>query len=184
MNAATIELIGPRARLRPWRAVDRVPFAALNADLEVMEFFPAPLSRAASDAMIDRMQAAIAERGWGNWCLDIHGRCAGFVGLSPPTFEAHFSPCIEIGWRLARSAWGLGYATEAARLVLAFAFRELKLDQIVSFTTVLNLASRRVMERIGMTRNPADDFDHPRLPAGHPLRPHVLCRIARGATSS
>jgi RimJ/RimL family protein N-acetyltransferase len=184
MNPLTFERVGPRVRLRPWRDDDRAPFAALNADPDVMQFLPATLSRAESDAMIDRMQAAIAARGWGNWCLDIAGRCVGFVGLSEPMFEAHFTPCVEIGWRLARSAWGLGYATEAARLVLDFAFGDLKFDEIVSFTTVANLASRRVMERIGMTRDPADDFDHLRLPAGHPLRPHVLYRIARNATAS
>lgn len=183
MRTSRSGLIGARVRLRAWRDEDRALFAALNADPDVMQFFPAPLTHAESDAMIDRMQAAIAERGWGNWCLEVDGRCVGFAGLSTPNFVAHFTPCVEIGWRLSRSAWGHGYATEAARLALAFGFDDLKLDEVVSFTTFANVRSRRVMERIGMTRDATDDFDHPRLSVGHALRPHVLYRIAR-ATSS
>jgi ribosomal-protein-alanine N-acetyltransferase len=112
--------------------------------------------------------------------LQIDQRCAGFIGLSSPGFEAHFTPCVEIGWRLARCAWGKGYATEGARLALAHGFDELRLPEIVSFTTVANLRSRRVMERLGMQHNPAEDFNHPRLP-GHPLERHVLYRLRRPA---
>ncbi len=171
-------LRGPRVLLRPWRDDDAAEFAALNADPAVMEFLPAPLSHDEAVAMMNRMQDRLAERGWGLWCADIGGRCAGFVGLAAPTFDAHFTPCVEIGWRLARWAWGQGYATEGARLVLAHGFETLQLPEIVSFTTVSNVRSRAVMERLGMQRDPADDFDHPRL-RGHPLERHVLYRLRR-----
>jgi len=171
-------LHGPRVQLRAWRDSDLDAFAALNADPEVMEFLPAALDCAQTAAMMARMQARLAEAGWGHWCLDVDGRCAGFIGLSAPGFEAHFTPCIEIGWRLARWAWGHGLASEGARLALDHGFGALALPQIVSFTTAANERSRRVMERLGMQRNPADDFDHPRL-TGHPLRRHVLYRLNR-----
>ena len=171
-------LIGERVTLRPWRDADLEPFAALNADPRVMEYLPSRLTRDESAAMIVRMQARLAAQGWGHWALDVDGQCIGFVGLSAPTFEAHFTPCIEIGWRLAAEAWGKGYATEGARLALAHGFGTVGLAQIVSFTTTDNLRSRRVMERLGMTHDPAEDFDHPRL-AGHPLQRHVLYRLAR-----
>lgn len=172
------ELRGRRVLLRPWREADLEPFAALNADARVMEHFPAPLSREQSEAMMTRMQAHLDARGWGNWALDVDGRCVGFVGLSVPGFEAHFTPCTEIGWRLAFDAWGHGYATEAARLALAHGFGVLGLDEVVSFTAAANLRSQRVMQRLGMRQDPADDFDHPRLP-GHPLQRHVLHRLRR-----
>jgi len=171
-------LHGPRALLREWREEDLDAFALLNADPRVMEHFLAPLARDESAAMMARMQAGIDTRGWGNWALEVDGRCVGFVGLSVPTFEAHFTPCVEIGWRLAFDAWGRGYATEAARLALAYGFEILELAEIVSFTTLRNLRSQRVMQRIGMLREPADDFDHPRL-AGSPLQRHVLYRLRR-----
>lgn len=171
-------LHGLRVSLRPWRDTDLEPFAALNADPRVMEFLPAPLTRDEAAAMMERMQARLAQQGWGHWALDVGGRCIGFVGLSAPTFDAHFTPCVEVGWRLAHEAWGYGYATEGAQLALDHGFEQLGLDEIVSFTTVANLRSRRVMERLGMTRDPADDFDHPRLP-GHPLQPHLLYRLRR-----
>jgi len=167
-----------RVVLRPWHAGDLDALAALNADPRVMEHFPAMLTRDESAAMMTCMQANIDAKGWGNWALDVDGRCIGFVGLSEPTFEAHFTPCTEIGWRLAFDAWGHGYATEGARLALAHGFEVLRLAEVVSFTTVHNLRSRGVMERIGMSRDPADDFDHPRLP-GSPLQPHVLYRLPR-----
>lgn len=170
-------LRGERVILRAWEPRDAEPFGALNADPVAMEHFPATLSRAESDALIARAQAALETRGWGWWCLEIDGGCAGFVGLSVPSFEAHFTPCVEIGWRMARRFWGRGYATEAARLARGFAFDELALPEIVSFTTVNNRRSQRVMERLDMTRNPAEDFDHPRLPAGHPQQRHVLYRL-------
>ncbi len=179
------ELRGERVLLRGWRPEDAMPFAALNADPIAMEYLPGCLTRAESDAMIDRLQAGLESRGWGLWCLELDGECAGFVGLSVPTFEAAFTPCTEVGWRLAPKFWGRGYATEAARMTLDFGFRRLGLTEIVSFTTVDNQRSRRVMARVGMTRNPHEDFEHPRLPAGHPLRAHVLYRIsARHAPAS
>jgi RimJ/RimL family protein N-acetyltransferase len=143
-----------------------------------MEYFPAPLTCAESDALIDRIEAHFAERGWGPWAAELRatGELIGFIGLSVPTFEAHFTPCVEIGWRLAAAHWGKGLATEGARAALDYGFNELLLPEIVSFATAANLRSRRVMEKLGMTRNPADDFDHPGLTEGHPLRRHVLYR--------
>jgi RimJ/RimL family protein N-acetyltransferase len=174
--ATTLET--PRLRLRPWRAADREPFAALNADPVVMEHFPARLDRAASDALADRIATGLDERGWGLWALEVPGVTpfAGFVGLSAPGFEAPFTPAVEVGWRLARPWWGHGYASEAAREAVRFGLDELGLDEVVSFTTVGNVRSRQVMERIGLTHDPADDFDHPSLPEGHPQRRHVLYR--------
>ncbi|MFA1541980.1 GNAT family N-acetyltransferase [Actinomadura monticuli] len=168
-----------RLIMRRWTDTDREPFAALNADPEVMEHFPALLTRAESDAMIDRIEARRAGTGFGFWALEVTatGEFIGFAGLSVPRFEAHFTPAVEIGWRLARSAWGRGYATEAARRALRHAFDDLALDEVVSFTSVRNLRSRAVMERIGMTRDESGDFDHPMVPEGHPLRRHVLYRI-------
>lgn len=168
-----------RLVLRQWRDEDRAPFAALNADPDVMEFFPATLDRAQSDAMVDRMSAGIEQRGWGLWAVDRDGELLGFTGLAVPGFETPFLPAVEIGWRFARSAWGHGYATEAARAAVAHAFDVLELDGLVSFTAQQNLRSRAVMERLGMTHVPADDFDHPALAEGHPLRRHVLYRLAR-----
>jgi RimJ/RimL family protein N-acetyltransferase len=144
-----------------------------------MEYFPAPLSRAESDAFAALIAARFAADGWGLWAVEIAGGMpfAGFVGLAVPSFEATFTPCVEIGWRLAYDAWGHGYATEAARVVLADGFTRVGLEEIVSFTAALNERSQRVMQRLGMTF--AGTFEHPRLPAGHPLRPHVLYRISR-----
>jgi RimJ/RimL family protein N-acetyltransferase len=168
-----------RLVLRQWRGEDLEPFAALNADPEVMRHFPARLTREESDQLARGQRALIAERGWGLWAVEVPGGepFVGFVGLAVPRFEAHFTPTVEVGWRLARSAWGRGYATEAGRTAVAFGFAEIGLDEIVSFTSVDNVRSRRVMERLGMTHDPADDFDHPRLPPGHPLQRHVLYRL-------
>jgi RimJ/RimL family protein N-acetyltransferase len=167
-----------RLHLRLWRDEDLTPFAALNADPAVMEFFPKLLDRAESDALAARIRAHFDRRGFGLWAVEAPGVAdfIGFVGLCVPGFEAHFTPCVEIGWRLARPYWGRGYATEAARGALEYGFRRLAIAEIVSFTVPANQRSRNVMERIGMTRSPADDFDHPALPAGHPLRRHVLYR--------
>ena len=172
-------LRGPRVLLRSWRDADRAPFAALNADPQVMEHFPAPLSAAQSDAMIARAQALIDERGWGSWALEIDGQLAGFTGLTRPGFEAHFTPCVEIGWRLAPPFWGHGYASEAANLALAHGFATVGLDEVVSFTATTNTRSQAVMRRIGMLHDPAEDFDYPSLPDGHRLRRHVLYRLPR-----
>jgi RimJ/RimL family protein N-acetyltransferase len=175
------ELRTPRLVLRQWRQSDLEPFAALNADPEVMRYFPAPLTREQSDALAEREQTLIAERGWGLWAVELVQRVAfmGFVGLAEVHFEAHFTPATEVGWRLAREYWRSGYASEGARTAIAFGFDELGLDEIVSFTTVTNDRSRRVMERLGMTHDAADDFEHPLLAHGDPLRPHVLYRLRR-----
>jgi ribosomal-protein-alanine N-acetyltransferase len=158
---------------------DREPFAALNVDPAVMEYFPAPLSRRGSDHLIEMIENGFEQRGFGLWAVEVRATetFIGFTGLSEPSFESHFTPAVEIGWRLAREAWGEGYAAEAARASLAFGFEEIGFDQIVSFTSAENMRSRAVMERIGMTRNPHDDFDHLGLPDDHPLGRHVLYRI-------
>jgi RimJ/RimL family protein N-acetyltransferase len=177
------ELRTDRLRLRRWLPSDRVPFAALNADPQVMEHFPALLSREESDTLAARIEAHFDQNGFGLWAVEIPNVAsfAGFVGLSTPSFEAHFTPCVEIGWRLASEQWGHGYATEGARAVLTFGFRTLALREIVSFTVPDNMRSRQVMERIGMVHDSADDFDHPAMPAEHRLRRHVLYRIVRPA---
>lgn len=170
-----------RLLLRPWRPEDREPFAALNADPEVAEFLPRPITREQSDELVDRTEAQFVEHGYGLWAVEVPGEIpfAGFVGLSLPTFEASFMPCVEVGWRLARESWGRGFATEAARAALRFGFTEVGLDEILSFTVPANLRSRRVMERLGMQRDPALDFQHPRLAEGDPLRAHVVYRLPR-----
>lgn len=175
-----LPLTTSRLLLRPWREDDRPAFAAMCADPRVMEFFSKTLSREESDAMVERIQSGFAERGWGLWAVEVPGVApfVGFVGLNVPAFETHFTPCVEIGWRLAVEHWGQGYATEAARAALDYGFKELKLPEIVSFTVPANVRSRGVMERLGFTRDPAEDFDHPVLPEGHRLRRHVLYRMS------
>lgn len=170
-----------RLLLRRWTDEDLAVFAALNADPQVMEHFPKLLDRAESDAAAARIRTHFDQRGYGLWAVAVQGGAPfiGFVGLNVPTFEARFTPCVEIGWRLAREHWGHGYATEAARAALAFAFDELKLDKIVSFTVPANIRSRSVMEKIGLRHSPADDFLHPALPSGHPLQLHVFYRLSR-----
>ena len=152
----------------------------MNSDPEVMRFFPAMLSREQSDALARDISSMIDEHGWGLWAVEVVGgaRFIGFVGLNEPRFEAHFIPAVEVGWRLAREQWGHGYATEAAKAALDFGFRELGLQEIVAMVAPANSRSRRVTERLGMSRDPADDFDHPRIPQG-PLRRHLLYRLAR-----
>lgn len=176
-----VRLETTRIRLRQWRDEDLEPFASLNADPKVMEFFPAPLTRTESDAMALRVRGLIEERGWGFWALEIKDVVpfAGFVGMHVSTATLPFSPCVEIGWRLASGLWGRGYATEAAQTALAFGFRTLGLAEIVAFTAVGNRPSRRVMERLGMTHDQDGGFEHPGVPEGHPLRPHVLYRLRR-----
>lgn len=151
----------------------------MNADLEVMKYFPSPLDRAASDALVDRIEAGFDECGFGLWAVDRLDTQSfiGFVGLSVPRFEAHFTPAVEIGWRLSRSSWGQGFATEAALRVVAAGFDEFGLDQIVSFTAKVNAPSIAVMNRLAMTHDADDDFDHPALPPGHLLQRHVLYRL-------
>ena len=175
----------PRILLRAWRPADRDAFAALNADPVVMEHFPGTASRTVSDAFVDMIEAEFATEGFGLWAVEIPGvtQFAGFTGLHRVPWEAHFTPAVEIGWRFAKAHWGHGYATEAAREALRRGFDDHGLEEIVSFTVPANRRSWRVMERIGMTRDPVDDFDHPRLPEGHRLRRHVLYRIRRPALS-
>lgn len=175
-----IEPETPRLRLRQWRAADHAPFAALNADPRVMAHFPAPLSREASDAVAQRCEALIAERGWGFWAVETKadGEFIGFVGLHVPIAELPFSPCVETGWRLATAHWGRGYATEAARAALRVGFETLGLDEIVAFTALSNRPSMAVMERLGMRRDAAT-FEHPAVPEGHALRTHCLYRLGR-----
>jgi RimJ/RimL family protein N-acetyltransferase len=177
--AGDAELRTERLRMRRWRQGDRRPFAALNADPRVMEFFPAPLSREESNRLVERIELGFERHGFGLWALELGegGGFIGFAGLAVPSFEAHFTPAVEVGWRLARPAWGQGYATEAGRAAIAHGFKRLGLEEIVSMTTVGNQRSRAVMERLGMSRDPADDFELPALPPGDPLRPHVLYRL-------
>ena len=173
-------LQGDRVLLRGWRPDDLEPFAELNADPRVMEHFPKPLTREESDAFVrDRIVPQFSARGFGLWAVEVPGEAAfvGFVGLMEQTFPAPFTPCVEVGWRLAQRYWGRGYATEAARLALAHGFEAVGLEEIVSFTAVRNRPSMAVMERLGMRYD--GEFDHPRLPEGHRLRRHVLYRLAR-----
>ena len=175
-----IEIETPRLRLRRWLDADRAPFAALNADPAVMEYFPALQDRKSSDAAIDAWSDQLDRRGWSNWAAERRdsGAFIGFVGITVPKRALPFSPCVEIGWRLAREQWGQGFASEGARHVLQAGFERFGLDEIVSFTALLNTRSRAVMERIGM-RNADADFEHPALPEGHRLRPHCLYRLSR-----
>jgi RimJ/RimL family protein N-acetyltransferase len=175
-----MELITKRLRLRLWRDEDLPAFAALNSDPRVMHHMPKPLDRAESDANVKRIKENFAQHGFGLWAVELIGIAdfIGFTGLSVPRFTAHFTPCVEIAWRLAYDYWGFGYATEAACAARDFGFTQLGLTQIVSFTVPGNQRSRRVMERIGMTYSPADDFQHPLLPEGHPLRHHLLYRLS------
>jgi RimJ/RimL family protein N-acetyltransferase len=168
-----------RLLLRPWHASDLWPFAALNADPVVMEYFAKPLDRSESDLMVTRSMGHFDSHGFGFWAVEEPnaGELIGMIRLAIPRFEAHFTPCEEFGWRLAREHWGKGYATEAARASLRFGFEQLVLGEIVAFTVPQNVRSRAVTQRLGMTRSPDDDFDHPSLPEGHPLRRHLLYRV-------
>jgi RimJ/RimL family protein N-acetyltransferase len=170
-----------RLLLRRWNASDREPFAALNADPEVMRYFRQPLDRSASDQFVDRIETGFEKNGFDLWAVEESSTRTflGFTGLVRQTFEAHFTPAVEIGWRFCRAAWGHGFATEAARGALRFGFEDAGLEEIVSMTTRTNERSRAVMERIGMTYDPADDFEYVNTPIGHPLRPSVLYRLSR-----
>ena len=172
------ELRTERLMLRRWRREDREPFAALNADPRVMEHFPSRLSRAESDALADRIEAGFEEHGYGPWAVEVPGIAPfiGFVGLALQGPEFAFGPAVEVGWRLEARSWGLGYATEGARAALRCGTEAFGIGEFVSMTAKTNLRSQRVMRRLGMTHHARDDFDHPRIPAGHPLRPHVLYR--------
>lgn len=168
-----------RLILRPWSERDLEPLAKLNADPKVMEYLLAPLTPQESAVRLDVYSRHIRDLGWGLWAVSAPGVSdfIGWIGLWPVGFDAHFTPAIEVGWRLLPEFWGYGYATEGARASLQYGFETLKLDEIVSITVAANIRSRRVMERIRMHRNLKDDFDHPKLAEGHPLRKHVLYRL-------
>jgi len=178
--ATVIEFDTPRLALRRWRQRDRAPFAAMGADPEVMRHFPALLTPAQSDAAIDRWNAQLAERGWSNWAVERRdtSEFIGYVGLTMPRWTLPCTPCVEVGWRLRREAWGQGFATEAATTCLRVGFEQLGLGEIHSFTAVVNRPSIAVMERIGL-RNLQADFEHPAMPEGHALRRHVIYRVTR-----
>ena len=178
MPTEPIELDTPRLKLRRWRDSDRAPFAALNQDPRVMEHFPAPIPQERSDASVDAFIAGFAERGWSNWAVERRdtGEFIGFAGLSIPTRQFPFSPCVEIGWRLAHAHWGHGFASEAARAALEAGFTRIGLDEIVSMTALTNLRSQAVMQRIGLV-DAQFHFEHAGVPAGHPTRPHCLYRL-------
>ena len=175
-----VTLTTDRLILRPWRESDLEPFAALNADPHVMRFFPNRLDQAASDTMARRLAARIDEQGWGLWAAEVKDVAPfiGFIGLQPIPFDAHFTPALEVGWRLDQAYWGRGYAPEGAGAALGYAFDTLGLDEIVSMTIPANLPSQRVMQKLGLRHDPADDFDHPKLPDWEHRR-HVLYRIKR-----
>ena len=179
------EIRTPRLWLRAWRDTDHHPFARLNADARVMEHFPARLTPEESAAAVQHIGVHFAQHGFGLWAVEVPGAAdfIGFIGLNVPSFSAYFTPCVEIGWRLAAEYWGYGYASEGARAALDFGFGRLGLDELVSFTVPANVRSRRVMERIGLQHAAADEFDHPNVPPGHALRRHVLYRITRAQWS-
>lgn len=163
-----------RLRMVGWREEHREPFARMNADPRVMEFFPKLMTREESDAMVERIQGVFEERGFGLWVLELKetGEFLGFTGLGVPRFEAWFTPCVEMGWRLVPEAWGKGYASEAARRAMAFGFEEAGVEKIFSFTATVNVRSERVMQRLGMER--LGTFEHPLVAEGSVLREHVL----------
>lgn len=179
MAVEVAQLTTERLVLRQWQDSDNAPFARMNADADVMQWFANPLTPEESAMMVQRLSTMINHFGWGVWALEVPGVAdfIGFVGLALTVMPVPFSPFIEVGWRLDKAHWGNGYAPEGARASLAYAFDTLKQREVVSMTTVGNLKSRRVMDKIGLHRDEADDFDLPRLPIGHPIRPHVLYRI-------
>jgi RimJ/RimL family protein N-acetyltransferase len=184
--ASGIILETERLTLREWRDSDREPFARMNADTRVMEFFPCTLSSLESDSVLKEIQAHFLQHGFGLCAVELRrdGDFIGFIGLNVPSLEAHFTPSVEIGWRLAADHWGLGLATEGAQAIVRYGFEALGLEELVAFTVPSNARSRRIMEKLRMTHDAADDFDHPRLPAEHPLRRHVLYRLRSSSSSA
>lgn len=180
------ELHTDRLRLRRWQESDREPFAVLNADPAVRRYLQGPVTRERSDAAIERFEQGFQDRGWGAWAVEVveTGSFIGFVGLAESDFDASFTPAVEVGWRLARHAWGHGYATEAATAVMSFGLARIGLPDIVSWTAAINKPSRAVMERLGMCHDADGDFEHPRVPLGDPLRPHVLYRLTSRARAN
>jgi RimJ/RimL family protein N-acetyltransferase len=182
--AQPMELHTKRCVLRQWKDSDLAPWCEMNADAEVRRYFPSKATEEEALAAAQRYRDAIAQRGWGTWALEIPGvlAFAGFVGLMVPHFDAPWIPAVEIGWRLPRTTWGQGFATEAAQAALDFGLSHLNLREIVAVTVPANMPSRRVMDRLGMMRDEAGDFDHPRIERGHPLQRHLLYRAQRLAT--
>jgi RimJ/RimL family protein N-acetyltransferase len=179
-NAKSRDIITSRLILRSWRSSDLAPFATMGQDPEVMRYFPSLLDQAQSDAMANRCQELIEMRGWGFWAAEERssGEFVGFIGLHVPSDALPFSPCVEVGWRLARQHWGKGLASEGARAALDFGFETIGLEEIVSFTALVNLRSQAVMERIGMERQ-AQTFRHPAIPDDHELAEHCLYKAGR-----
>ena len=175
-----VELRTDRLLLRQWRKEDFIPFAKMCADPDVMKYYPNVLTKGESDTLAEKIMALMSKNGWGFWAVEDKAdqKFIGFVGLNEPDYELPVKPCIEIGWRLAKDYWGRGYATEAAQRCLAFAFKELKLNNVYSFASVGNEKSWKVMQRIGMT-NTGKNFEHPHIPEGHNLREHVLYKISK-----
>jgi RimJ/RimL family protein N-acetyltransferase len=179
-ESPTPRITTERLLLREWQERDLEPFAQMNADPLVMEHFPRRLTREESDALVDRIRASWPTNGYGLWAVSTRtdDTFLRFTGLALHTFEAAFTPAVEIGWRFARGAWGHGYATEAALAALRYGFEVRQLDEILSWTAATNAPSRRLMERIGLVRDLDGDFEHPNVPVGHPARPHVLYRLS------
>ena len=179
-------IVTQRLWLREWRDADLEPFAAMNADPAVMEFFPERYTEDRTRRFVDGIRKRWSELSYSLWAVERHdtGRFIGYVGLWRATFPAHFTPAVEVGWRLAADQWGYGYATEGGRAALNYGFNTVGLDEIVSFTSAINVRSVRVMERLGMLRDVAGDFEHPNVPEGHPTRPHVLYRISKSRSAS
>ena len=177
--SSPVELRTARLLLRQWKESDIDAWCAMNADAEVRKYFPKVNSREESVAEAERIRASINQHGWGMWALEVPGVLpfAGFVGLNNPGFAAPWQPAVEIGWRLARSAWQQGYATEGATAALDFAFTHLQLPQVMAMSVTTNAPSHRVMERIGLSPWPEMDFDHPRVPVDWPLKRHIVHRI-------
>jgi RimJ/RimL family protein N-acetyltransferase len=172
-------IVTERLLLRDWRDADLEPFVAMNADPVVMEFFPETYTEERTRRFVAVIRERWTQLGYSLWAVERKdtGRFIGYVGLWPATFPAHFTPAVEVGWRLAADQWGHGYATEGARAALDYGFNTVGLEEIVSFTSAINARSWRVMERLGMRRDVSGDFEHPNVPAGHPVRPHILYRI-------
>ena len=176
-----MQLETERLILRGWQDSDLEPFSTITADPEVRRYYPNVLTKDETRLVIERIKSHVEKEGFGLWALELRetGEMIGYTGLSKPTIEAHFMPCVEIGWQIAKHHWGKGYAPEAAIKALEDGFSRLNLNEIVSFTSKLNSKSIRVMEKMGMLRNPKDDYMHPLLPDGHPLKPHVLYRLPK-----
>lgn len=179
-NSDALHLETSRLLLRRWRPEDFAPFAHMNADPDVMRYFPHQLAHAETEALIDRFETHFRLHGFGFFAAELKATRAfiGVIGISRSTYEDGDNPSIEIGWRVDSPYWNQGFATEGARASMNLAFHTLQIPALIAITTPGNLASRRVMEKLGMTRDPSDDFDHPRVPPGHPLRLHVLYRLS------